>query len=31
MPEFVTGYAYAKPDDGGSGAFYVKIRRKVRI
>ncbi len=31
MPEYVTGYAYAKPDDGGSGAFYVKIRRKVRI
>ncbi len=31
MPEFVTGYAYAKPDDGGSGALYVKIRRKVRL
>ena len=31
MPEFVTGYAYARPDDGGSGAFYVKIRRNVRL
>jgi DNA-nicking Smr family endonuclease len=31
MPEFVTGYANAKPDDGGSGAFYVKIRRKSKI
>lgn len=31
MPEFVTGYACARPDDGGSGAFYVKIRRKVRL
>lgn len=30
MPEFVTGYTFAKPDDGGKGAFYVKIRRKTR-
>lgn len=30
MPEFVTGYAYAKPNDGGSGAFYVKIRQKFQ-
>ncbi len=31
MPEFVTGYTYARPDDGGSGAFYVKIRRKIKV
>ena len=31
MTELVTGYAHAKPDDGGSGAFYVKIRRKAKI
>ncbi len=30
MPEFVTGYAFAKPEDGGTGAFYVKIRRKSK-
>lgn len=29
MPEYVTGYAHAKPDDGGTGALYVKIRKKV--
>lgn len=28
MPEFVTGYAQAKPEDGGAGAFYVKIRQR---
>jgi DNA-nicking Smr family endonuclease len=30
MPEFVTGYSQAKPEDGGNGALYVKIRRKTR-
>jgi DNA-nicking Smr family endonuclease len=30
MPELVTGYAFATHDDGGTGAFYVKIRRKLR-
>ncbi|MCX7343635.1 MAG: Smr/MutS family protein [Proteobacteria bacterium] len=30
MPELVTGYAFAAPNDGGAGAFYVKIRRKIR-
>ena len=29
MPEFVTGYTFAAPDDGGTGAFYIKIRRKL--
>ncbi len=28
MPELVTGYAFATVDDGGTGALYVKIRRK---
>jgi DNA-nicking Smr family endonuclease len=28
MPEFVTGYTCAAYDDGGTGALYVKIRRK---
>lgn len=31
MPEFVTGYAQAKPEDGGAGAFYVKIRRRYKL
>jgi len=31
MPELVTGYAFASPDDGGTGAFYVKIRRKSKL
>lgn len=30
MPELVTGYTHAKPEDGGSGAFYVKLRRKLK-
>ena len=30
MPEFVTGYACASHDDGGTGALYVKIRRKLQ-
>lgn len=30
MPEFVTGYATALPKDGGEGALYVKIRKKMR-
>ena len=30
MPELVTGYTVSLPKDGGDGAFYVKIRRKLR-